>query len=104
MRNLAAALLAMLLPAASALAADIPVTIKNYMFTPMAMTVAAGSRIVWTNQDSTAHTVKSADPATPFASAALDPGQTYARVFATPGIYHVVCGLHPYMRETITVQ
>ena len=105
MRTPILALAALLLGAAPCLAApDAAVAIKDYMFAPMAITVPAGTRIVWTNQDATAHTVKSADPATPFASPPLEPGQSFAHVFATPGTYHILCGLHPYMRETITVQ
>lgn len=104
MRIFPAALLTLLLAAPAAWAADAQVTIKDYMFTPMTLTVAAGTKVVWTNTDQTAHTVKSADDATPFASGALDPGASYSRVFDKPGTYHILCGLHPYMRETIVVQ
>jgi plastocyanin len=111
MRIVPAALLTLMLAASAAWVADAPaawaadaqVTIKDYMFTPMTLTVPVGTKVVWTNTDQTAHTVKSADDATPFASAALDPGESYAHVFDKPGTYHVLCGLHPYMRETIVV-
>jgi plastocyanin len=104
MRILPAALLALIVTAPAAWAGDAKVTIKDYMFTPMTLTVAAGTRVVWTNADQAAHTVKSADDATPFASPPLDPGESYSRVFDKPGTYHILCGLHPYMKETIMVR
>jgi plastocyanin len=104
MRILPAAMLALIAVAPAAWAGDTRVTIKDYMFTPMTLTVAAGTKVVWTNTDQAAHTVKSADAAAPFASLPLEQGQSYAHVFDTPGTYHILCGLHPYMRETIVVQ
>lgn len=107
MRILAAVLLVLPLAAIAARparAGDAAVTIRDYMFTPMTLTVAAGTRVVWTNADQAVHTVKSADAAVPFASAPLEPGATFARVFDTPGTYHILCDLHPYMKETIVVR
>lgn len=104
MRTLLAALLVVAVAVPAAWAGDARVTIKDYMFSPMTLTVAAGTKVVWTNNDDSAHTVKSADAATPFASEPLEHGESYARVFDKAGIYHVLCGLHPYMTETIVVR
>lgn len=104
MRTLLAALLAVVVAVPAAWAGDAQVTIKDYMFSPMTLTVAAGTKVVWTNADDSAHSVKSADETTPFASEPLEHGQSYARVFDKAGTYHVLCGLHPYMKETIVVQ
>ena len=44
-------------------AAEAPATIvmKNFDFTPMAMTVSAGTTVTWRNMDEEPHTVVSAD-------------------------------------------
>ncbi|MGF6726096.1 plastocyanin [Paraburkholderia sp. GAS41] len=99
---------AMLLVAASAnlqvARADEPnaVVIKNFMFTPMALTVKAGSTVTWKNLDGEPHTV--VNDSGLFRSAALDQNETYQFKFDKPGVYNIFCGIHPNMKATITVQ
>ncbi|CAE6721835.1 hypothetical protein R69927_01288 [Paraburkholderia domus] len=78
------------------------VVIKNFMFSPMALTVKAGSTVTWKNLDGEPHTV--VNDAGMFRSAALDQNDTFQFKFDKPGVYKVFCGIHPNMRETITVQ
>ncbi|MGF6770824.1 plastocyanin [Paraburkholderia sp. GAS199] len=78
------------------------VTIKNFMFMPMAMTIKAGSTVTWKNLDGEPHTV--VNDAGIFHSTALDQNDTYEYKFDKPGVYKVFCGIHPNMKETITVQ
>ncbi|ASL48194.1 Amicyanin-alpha [Burkholderia sp. AD24] len=78
------------------------VVIKNFMFSPMAMTVKAGSTVTWKNLDGEPHTV--VNDAGLFRSAALDQNDTYQFKFDKPGVYKVFCGIHPTMKETITVE
>ena len=78
------------------------VVIKNFMFMPMDMTVKAGSTVTWKNLDGEPHTV--VNDAGMFRSAALDQNDTYQFKFDKPGVYKVFCGIHPNMKETITVQ
>jgi plastocyanin len=78
------------------------VVIKNFMFEPMAMTVKAGATVTWKNLDGEPHTV--VNDAGIFRSAALDQNDTYQFKFDKPGVYKVFCGIHPNMKETITVQ
>lgn len=78
------------------------VTIKNFMFSPMALTVKAGETVTWKNLDGEPHTV--VNDAGLFRSAALDQNDTYQFKFDKPGVYNVFCGIHPNMKETITVQ
>jgi len=89
------------LPAAHA---DEPnqIVIKNFMFSPMALTVKAGTTVTWKNMDGEPHTV--VNDAGIFRSAALDQNDTYQFKFDKPGVYKVFCGIHPYMKGTITVQ
>jgi plastocyanin len=78
------------------------VMIKDFMFSPMSMTIKAGSTLTWKNLDDEPHTV--VNDAGLFRSAALDQNDTFQYKFDKPGIYKIFCGIHPNMRETITVQ
>ncbi|HEY2607902.1 cupredoxin family copper-binding protein [Paraburkholderia sp. RL18-103-BIB-C] len=78
------------------------VVIKNFMFSPMALTIKAGSTVTWKNLDGEPHTV--VNDAGMFRSAALDQNDSYQYKFDKPGVYNVFCGIHPNMKEKITVQ
>ena len=78
------------------------VVIKDFMFAPMALTIKAGSTVTWKNLDGEPHTVLNV--AGMFRSAALDQNDSYQFKFDKPGVYKVFCGIHPAMKETITVQ
>src|ERR1700738_1250520 len=78
------------------------VVIKNFMFSPMSLTIKAGSTVTWKNLDGEPHTV--VNDAGIFPSAALDQNDTFQFKFDKPGVYKVFCGIHPTMKETITVQ
>ena len=78
------------------------VTIRNFMFSPMSTTIKAGTTVTWKNLDAEPHTV--VNDAGIFHSSALDQGDTYSFRFDKPGVYKVFCGIHPYMKETITVE
>lgn len=107
-RALAAASLAALALGAAALSAaaaspgDATVTIQNFDFHPMALTVPAGATVTWKNLDGEPHTVTSTDGS--FRSEALDQGDAYRFTFAKPGVYKYLCTIHPKMLASITVK
>jgi plastocyanin len=78
------------------------IVIKNFMFSPMALTVKTGSTVTWKNLDGEPHTV--VNDAGLFRSAALDQNESYQFRFDKPGVYKIFCGIHPNMKATITVQ
>lgn len=78
------------------------VVIRNFMFSPMEMKVKAGSTVTWKNLDGEPHTV--VNDAGLFRSAALDQNDSFQFKFDRPGVYKILCGIHPNMRETITVE
>ncbi|HEY2177152.1 MAG TPA: cupredoxin family copper-binding protein [Caulobacteraceae bacterium] len=80
----------------------VQVTIKNFDFSPMAVTVPVGSSVTWKNLDGEPHTVTSTDGT--FKSEALDEDDTYTFKFAKPGVYKYLCTIHPKMRATVTVK
>jgi plastocyanin len=77
------------------------VVIKNFMFAPMSLSIKAGATVTWKNLDGEPHTV--VNDAGIFRSAALDQNDTFQFKFDKPGVYKVFCGIHPTMKETITV-
>ena len=79
------------------------VTISNFMFSPMAASVAPGSTVHVTNKESVTHTLT--DTGGQFDTGAIGPGQT--KTFLAPakaGTYHYICNIHQYMTGTIVVR
>ena len=77
-------------------------TIEDFAFDPEALTIAAGTEVVWTNRDDAAHTVTQNGGL--LDSPDLGDGDTYAVGFPDPGTYEYFCKFHPAMRGTITVE
>jgi plastocyanin len=83
------------------------VSMKNIQFSPKALTVAKGTTVKWTNDDSVNHDVtKTGGPGPKFASGSgnLAQGATYQQTLSTPGTIKYVCTVHPGMTGTITVK
>jgi plastocyanin len=77
------------------------VTIKGFAFGPDDLTVKAGTKVTWTNDDSTKHKIKSDDGS--FDSDDLSQGDTFEHTFDTAGSFPYICSIHPSMKGTITV-
>jgi plastocyanin len=78
------------------------IVVKDFMFTPMSLTVKAGSTVTWVNMDDEPHTVVSNTQL--FRSGALDTAESFSFKFSEPGTYHFTCSIHPRMVGTIVVQ
>jgi plastocyanin len=88
-------------PAAPA-AADTTIKISEFLFSPISMTVAAGTTVHWKNLDAEPHTVRGVD--NNFRSDPLDQNDSFAFKFDQPGTYRYVCSIHPQMLGTIIVK
>ncbi|MDE1925124.1 MAG: cupredoxin family copper-binding protein [Patescibacteria group bacterium] len=77
------------------------VAISNFAFSPNQISVKAGTKVTWTNNDSVAHTVTSNTGA--FDSGTLNPGSAYSFTFSTPGTFSYHCRIHPNMTATVVV-
>ncbi len=77
--------------------------IKNYAYIPGNLTVKAGAKLTFYNDDVVAHTI--ADDVTPgWTSQLLRAGTgTITLSFPTPGEFNYHCSVHPNMRAKITV-
>jgi plastocyanin len=78
------------------------VEITKSAFAPKELTVAPGTRVVWTNRDEVPHTVTSSDKA--FASKGLDTSDTYEFTFTTEGDFKYLCTVHPFMTGVVHVR
>ena len=76
-------------------------------FSPSKLTVQPGTTVVWTNNDSAAHTVTSGQstdgPSGLFDSALFTPGNSFEYQFNSVGVHDYFCMVHPWMTGTITV-
>jgi plastocyanin len=89
---LAGALLVLGLPQAS-LGASATVTIRDNSFNPREVRIDPGDLVIWTNQGSRVHDVKS-DERGQFASGNLQPGERYSHRFMEEGYYFYHCTFH----------
>jgi plastocyanin len=83
-------------------AAAYAITIKDFAFTPRALTIRVGSKVTWTNKDEEPH--KIAEINSTFASQPLDTDGDFSYRFDTPGTYEYFCTLHPRMTGKIVVE
>jgi plastocyanin len=79
----------------------VSIAIKNFAFNPSQITVKAGTKVTWTNNDSATHTVTS-DNGT-FNSGDVNPGGSYSFTFTNPGTYQYHCSIHPNMTASVIV-
>jgi plastocyanin len=78
------------------------VSINNFSFSPVSVAINKGMTVVWTNNDSIGHTI-AADSGNGPGSGVVNPGETYAFTFNTPGIFSYHCSIHPSMKATVVV-
>ena len=83
-------------------AGETVISIHEFMFSPTAMTIPAGTTVRWKNLDGEPHTVRSIDAT--FKSDALDQNDSFVFKFDKPGTYRYVCSIHPQMVGTIVVK
>ncbi len=83
-------------------AKPLSVEITKFAFAPKEITIAPGTKIVWTNLDETPHTVTSADKQ--LKSSALDTNDKFEHVFASEGDFSYFCTLHPFMTGVVHVR
>ncbi|WP_413784738.1 cupredoxin family copper-binding protein, partial [Mycolicibacterium llatzerense] len=78
------------------------VNIDNFAFAPDTLTVPAGTTVTWTNHDEDPHNVVAEGGQ--FRSPTMGSGATFSYVFAAPGTFTYVCGIHPFMHGTVVVR
>ena len=77
------------------------VKIDNFKFGPRTLTVTAGTKVTWTNDDVVAHSVNFSSGN--INSKTLGQHAKFSHMFSTPGTYKYICEIHPFMHGTIVV-
>jgi plastocyanin len=78
------------------------VSMKDIKFNPGTVTIKAGGKVTWTNDDSVGHDVTGDD----FESGSpggIEGGSTFSHTFKKAGTYNYVCSVHPGMKGTVKV-
>lgn len=88
-------------PAAPVTGTGAAVTIKNYAFAPQSLRVKVGTRVTWTNRDSTAHTA-TADQGS-VDTGTINSGQSKTITFNRTGTFAYHCAFHAFMTGRINV-
>jgi plastocyanin len=77
------------------------VDIAKFAYGPKEITIAPGTRVVWTNHDETPHTVTSNDKS--FASKGMDTDDKFEHTFSSEGDFSYICTVHPFMTGVVHV-
>lgn len=77
------------------------VSIANFAFSASTLTVASGTKVTWTNNDATTHTVTADDGS--FDSGNIAPGGTFSHTFTTAGTFPYHCKIHSTMTAKVVV-
>lgn len=81
---------------------------SNSCFQPSSISISTGDAVVWTNDDTAAHTVTSGTatdgPDGVFDSGLLPAGNTFSVTFDKSGTYQYFCQVHPWMLGSLLVQ
>ena len=78
------------------------VAIKGFAYDKAAISIAVGTTVTWTNDDTVPHTVTQDGGG--FKSTVINPGETFAYTFDKAGAFSYHCEYHANMKGTVTVQ
>ncbi len=85
-------------PKAKASAAS--VSMRDFSFSPAAVTVSVGETVTWVNNGQAPHNAVGDGVST----ALLQNGQSASQTFSNAGSFSYICTIHPQMKGTVTVQ
>jgi len=85
-------------------AAPNQVVIDNFTYSPVSLTVSAGTKVTFVNHDDVPHTVTSPSKPRILDSPTLDTDDKFTFEFKTPGTYDYFCAVHPKMTGKIIVK
>lgn len=89
-------------PASTKAVATNTVSIQNYAFSPQVITVQKGRTVIWTNNDSTVHTITFDDAAIPN-SGPLNMGAGFSLAFDHSGTFTYHSMAYPDVTGTVIV-
>ena len=74
----------------------------DFAFKPQNIKVTVGTKVTWTNNDTTTHQIVSKGDPFP-GDGTIDPNQSYTVTFDKAGTYDYFCGIHNSMTGSIVV-
>ncbi len=77
------------------------VEIADFAYDPDPVTVQAGGKVIWLNQDSAPHTATAEDGS--FDTGTLEEGKLKSETFKQAGTYEYICQIHPDMHGVVEV-
>lgn len=81
---------------------DVAVSIDDFAYGEEIVTVAPGTTVTWTNNDTMPHTVTATDGS--FDSGNIAPGESFSLTFTDAGTFDYFCVYHPDMTATVVVE
>lgn len=78
----------------------VKIAIVNFKYKPPNLTIKQGTKVAWTDEDSSNHTATGKG----FDTGSINKGQTRIITFKKPGTYKYLCSFHPFMHGTIVVR
>ena len=94
-------------PQAGAPASGDAVVISDFLYEAEQLTVAVGTKVTFTNEDSAPHTATSGQSPTAdgaFDTGTLKKGQSKRVKFTKAGTFAYYCSIHPFMKATVIVK
>lgn len=98
---------AMAQPQAGAPASGDTVLISEFLYKAEQLTVAVGTKVTFTNEDSAPHTATSGQSPTAdgvFDTGTLKKGQSKPLKLTKAGTFAYYCAIHPFMKATVIVK
>ena len=83
------------------------VQIEDFLYEPAAITVAVGTEVTFTNEDTAPHTATSGESPKPdgvFDTDIIEKGESKSVKLAKAGTFAYYCELHPFMKGTVIVK
>ena len=97
-----AAVIVSVIAVPAALAADHPVDIAGFAFSPTSITIRMGDSVTWANADAQSHTATADDGS--FDTGTVTTSTPKSVTFSTAGTVAYHCRIHPAMTGTIVVE
>ncbi len=79
------------------------IRIANFEFKPQKVVVKPGTKVTWTNADSSIHDIKDTQPAGHAGEPVDGQGRHLLHHLWPAGDLQYVCGIHPYMTGSVEV-
>jgi len=86
------------------MAGEVTVAQKGKAFSVASLTIKAGDKVAFRNDDPFAHNVFSLSDAMQFDLGTYPQGQAKTVTFSKPGQYDIECAMHPEMKLVINVK